>query len=171
MRVLGLLVVATLAGAVAGTVARATPVGHAHPVALVRVATESCGLPHAFEPSFRAAARRARVPLPLLVAVARVESNLRTAARSRAGGEGLLQVRPSTAAALRLDARRRDSNVLAGARYLRSLLDRFQSADLALAAYNAGPTAVARAGGAPTGATLTYVANVTRLWRSLARCG
>ena len=41
--------------------------------------------------------------------------------------------------------------MLAGARYLRMLLDRFQSTELALAAYNAGPTAVEKAGGAPNG--------------------
>jgi soluble lytic murein transglycosylase-like protein len=50
--------------------------------------------------------------------------------------------------------------VLAGARYLRQMLDRFGTVDLALAAYNAGPTAVQRAGGAPTLATLRYVKDV-----------
>ena len=59
---------------------------------------------------------------------------------------------------------------LAGARYLRELLDRFQSPDLALAAYNAGPTAVADARGAPTLATATYVANVDEIWRELRGC-
>lgn len=47
------------------------------------------------------------------------------------------------------------------------MLNQFRSTDLALAAYNAGPTAVARAGGAPSAETLTYVANVTRLWVKL----
>ena len=61
-------------------------------------------------------------------------------------------------------------NVLAGARYLRQLLDRFQSTELALAAYNAGPTAVEKAGGAPNAASLAYVDEVTRLWRSLNGC-
>ena len=36
------------------------------------------------------------------------------------------------------------TNVLAGARYLRLMLDRFSRTDLALAAYNAGPTVVER---------------------------
>jgi peptidoglycan DL-endopeptidase CwlO len=79
-------------------------------------------------------------------------------------------VLPSTAAALRLDADSRATNVLAGARYLRQLLDEFHSTDLALGAYNAGPTAVALAGGAPTQGTLGYVANVTSLWRELRGC-
>ncbi len=81
-----------------------------------------------------------------------------------------MQVMPETAAELQLDLDRPHSNVLAGARYLRRLLVRFGSLDLALAAYNAGPTAVARAGGAPTGAVLTYVANVRQHHRALAGC-
>ena len=83
---------------------------------------------------------------------------------------GLLQVRPSTAHELSLDPDHPPSNVLAGARYLRLMLDRFHSTDLALAAYNAGPTAVTRAGGAPSAEVLTYVANVTTLWRRLNGC-
>ena len=62
------------------------------------------------------------------------------------------------------------SNVLAGARYLKLMLRRFESADLALAAYNAGPTAVERAGGAPSTETLAYVANVNRVWQRLQGC-
>ena len=110
------------------------------------------------------------MPLALLVAFASVESNLRTDARSSAGARGLLQVMPQTAAELDLDPDRPHSNVLAGARYLRSLVDRFGSLDVALAAYNAGPTAVAAAGGAPAGAVLTYVANVQQLQRTNAGC-
>ena len=135
-----------------------------------RARDPACPLPHAYRPSFEAAARATGLPLPLLVAVGTVESRLRSSARSPAGAEGLLQVLPSTAAELGLDAGRTRTNVLAGARYLRKMLDRFHAPDLALAAYNAGPAAVARAGGAPGGETLTYVANVTALWRSLVRC-
>src|SRR5436190_620252 len=76
---------------------------------------------------------------------------------------------PATAR-LAPDINEPSSNVLAGARYLRQLLDHFRSSDLALAAYNAGPTAVEEAGGAPSGTVLVYVANVTALWRSLAGC-
>ena len=50
------------------------------------------------------------------------------------------------------------------------LLDRFGSTDLALAAYNAGPTAVAKRGGAPNSETLTYVGNVNEIWRLLHGC-
>jgi len=116
------------------------------------------------------AAADTSLPLEMLVAVAQVESQMTANARSRSDARGLVQVLPSTATALRLDVDRPASNVLAGARYLRQLLDEFHSTDLALAAYNAGPTAVARAGGAPTHETLEYVANVTSLWRELRGC-
>ena len=81
-----------------------------------------------------------------------------------------MQVMPSTARSLSLTADEPGSNVLAGARLLRQMLNRFRSSDLALAAYNAGPTAVERAGGAPTGVTMAYVANVTSLWREFNGC-
>jgi soluble lytic murein transglycosylase-like protein len=131
------------------------------------ISERSCPLPSRFRPAFERAAGDTGLPLALLVSVATVESSFRTRARSHAGALGLFQVMPATARELALDPDHPPSNVLAGARYLRLMLDRFGSTDLALAAYNAGPTAVARAGGAPSAETLTYVANVTRLWREL----
>ena len=142
----------------------------AHSARAAARAETICPLPTRLRPAFVRASRDTGLPLSLLVAVARVESNLRANAVSERGARGLLQVMPTTAASLRLDPDRPASNVLAGARYLRGLLDRFSSADTALAAYNAGPTAVERAGGAPTGTTLTYVANVDAAWRSLEGC-
>ena len=69
-----------------------------------------------------------------------------------------------------LDPDEPTANVLAGARYLRAMPRRFRSTDLALAAYNAGPTAVSKSGGAPSTAVETYVLNVTERWRSLVGC-
>jgi soluble lytic murein transglycosylase-like protein len=120
----------------------------------------SCPVPARFRAAFVAAAAKTGVPLSLLVATAYEESRMNPAARSRAGASGLLQVMPATARALRLGGGSPRENVLAGARYLRALLDRFGSVELALAAYNAGPTAVERAGGAPTLETLRYAKNV-----------
>lgn len=60
--------------------------------------------------------------------------------------------------------------MLAGARYLRLMIDRFKSTELALAAYNADPTAVEKPGGGPNGLSQTHVREVTRLWRSLNGC-
>jgi soluble lytic murein transglycosylase-like protein len=162
------LVVASTAAASSGTIlGRASPV-RAKPVA--HRSDPACPLPSRYRGAFELAARETTLPLPLLVAVARVESRVDQRARSSRGAEGLLQVLPSTAQALGLDASTARPNVLAGARYLQQLLVRFGSADLALAAYNAGPAAVARAGGAPCGQTITYVANVTAAWRSLRGC-
>lgn len=175
LRLFGLLLVAGactwLGAAVSTASAEKTPqrplLAVAEPAA---VTARACPLPRRFRPAFERAARDTTLPLALLVSVARVESNLRERARSHAGARGLLQVMPATARELALDPDHPPSNVLAGARYLRLMLDRFHSTDLALAAYNAGPTAVAKAGGAPSAETLTYVANVTRLWRTLHGC-
>ena len=129
-----------------------------------------CPFPRALRPAFEAASRDAAVPPALLYAVAKVESNLRADAESEAGARGLLQLMPATGRSLALNIDEPVTNVLAGARYLRQLLDRFGSSDLALASYNAGPTAVTRAGGAPSIAVQRYVANVNRQWNSVAGC-
>jgi soluble lytic murein transglycosylase-like protein len=133
-------------------------------------AAPSCPIPAGFRPAFVTASRKASVPLPLLVAIAYHESRMDPAARSGAGAQGLLQLMPSTARELQLDPADPNANVLAGALYLRKMLDRFPSVQLALAAYNAGPTAVEQAGGAPTGETLVYVEHVTASWRLLRGC-
>ena len=174
-RLFALLVVALVSGTVAGTVAsamgRLDTMGARIPaLPVLPELAEKCPVPAAYRHAFVRAARDTGLPLAMLVAVGQVESNLQADARSSADARGLLQVLPSTAAELKLDADRPDSNVLAGARYLRQMIDRFQSSDLALAAYNAGPTAVAAAGGAPTAETSEYVANVTALWRELRAC-
>ena len=137
-------------------------------VTVARVAP--CPYPVALRGAFAAAATDAGIPPGLLWAVAKVESNLRADAESAAGARGLLQVMPATGRSLDLNIDEPRSNVLAGARYLRQLLDRFHSSDLALAAYNAGPTAVAAAGRAPSLGVLRYVSNVNQLWDSVAGC-
>jgi peptidoglycan DL-endopeptidase CwlO len=171
VRLLALLAVASLCASAYAVAAgeESLPALAAAPVRAV-VRAPACPLPTAFRGGFEAASVETGVPLALLVAVAERESGLRPHAISNAGARGLLQLMPATAAELSVDADHPDSNVLGGARYLRALLDRFASSDLALAAYNAGPTAVASAGGAPTSETLTYVADVTARWRALDGC-
>ncbi|MGH7328130.1 MAG: lytic transglycosylase domain-containing protein, partial [Polyangiaceae bacterium] len=73
------------------------------------------------------------------------------------------QLMPETAASLGVtNAYEPDQNVWGGARYLRSMLDRFGGdVTKAVAAYNAGPNAVERYGGVPPYAeTQSYVENV-----------
>jgi soluble lytic murein transglycosylase-like protein len=175
-RLSALLLVALIGGTIAGAVANAKgrpASAHAARIPALPRAPEvanRCPVSAEYRRSFVTAAQLTDLPLAMLVAVGQVESRLDADARSAADARGLLQVLPATGAWLRLDVDHPGSNVLAGARYLRVLLDRFQSPDLAFAAYNAGPTAVAKAGGAPTLQTETYAANVTETWRELRGC-
>jgi soluble lytic murein transglycosylase-like protein len=172
-RLFALLMVAAVSGTLAGTVADAkgrAPAARIPAIPRLPEIANACPVPAQYRRAFETAAGDTDLPLAMLVAVGQVESNLQANARSSADARGLLQVLPSTGAALKLDVNRPESNVLAGARYLRLLLDRFHSSDLALAAYNAGPTAVDESGGAPTAGTVRYVAHVTTTWRALRGC-
>lgn len=107
---------------------------------------------------FRAAASQQGLPLTLLLAVARGESNFDPRARSKANALGLMQILwPDTARHLGIETQAAlfdpCTNIHAGARYLREMLDRY-GGDLhrALAAYNYGPGRIARDGGIPKGA-------------------
>jgi soluble lytic murein transglycosylase-like protein len=120
-----------------------------------------------------AAAARRNVDPALIEAVIENESGFDDRALSKAGAQGLMQLMPGTAAGLGVrdpyDARQ---NVDGGARYLRSLLDRFGSVRLALAAYNAGPHAVERFGGVPPYAqTREYVERVLSSYRRRSQFG
>lgn len=176
LRLFALLLIAIASGAVVGLAGNASA-GKPRAVALpapaplpIDTPPNPCPVPRELRDEFRAAASDTELPLAMIVAVAQVESNLDPDARSAAGAHGLLQVLPSTAAELELDAYRVGDNVLAGARYLRLLLDRFESTELAFAAYNAGPTAVELKGARPNDETVAYVANVTTQWRRLQGC-
>jgi soluble lytic murein transglycosylase-like protein len=130
----------------------------------------TCPVPAQYRLVIDAASADTGLPVSLLSAVAHVESGFDHRAVSSAGARGVLQVLPATARSLGFDARHRDEAVLAGARYLRLMYDRFDSMPLALAAYNAGPSAVSAAGGAPSAQVAGYVASVTARWRQAADC-
>ena len=136
----------------------------------VPVLGAGCPVPSRFRGAFAAASAQTGVPASLLVATAYEESRMNPLAQSGAGARGLLQLMPATARSLQLEGDDPATNVLAGANYLRQLLDRFGSVELALAAYNAGPTAVERAGGAPTLSTLRYVKNIEARAALLSGC-
>lgn len=161
---------AAVASAAHGTRSGLAPVHIPALPAKNRSPTGNCPIPKRYRAAFVRAARDTGFQLSLLVAVAEVESRFRANAVSASNARGLLQVTPTTAASLRLDVNDPASNVLAGARYLRLMIDRFQRTDLALAAYNAGPTIVAALGHAPTQETQSYVANVQQRWAALAGC-
>ena len=102
----------------------------------------------------------------LVRAVIYVESGGDPLAVSHSGAAGLMQLMPATASTLGVaDRFDPEQNIASGTRYLRSLLDRFQSTEVALWAYNAGPEAVAQ-GRMPL-ETRNYVPQVLRLRRDL----
>lgn len=115
------------------------------------------------------AATRSRLPTAWIRAVLRAESVGDPHAISRAGAMGLMQIMPSTwarlAARYALGANPFDprTNILAGAAYLREMLDRFGDLVSALAAYNAGPGRVDayRSTGRPLPIeTIAYIARI-----------
>lgn len=94
---------------------------------------------------FRRAANAYGLPLTLLLAVARGESDFDPAAKSRANAHGVMQIQwPETAHHLGIhrlsELYEPCVNIDAGARYLAELLARYDNdLHLALAAYNYGP--------------------------------
>ncbi|MBT8089122.1 MAG: lytic transglycosylase domain-containing protein [Gammaproteobacteria bacterium] len=113
--------------------------------------------PHAT--CFSVAALEYDLPESLLLAVARGESDFKATARSRANAHGVMQILwPGTAKHLGIhrlsDLYDPCTNIDAGARYLKELLQRYAgNVHLALAAYNYGPGRIAEDGyGIPSGA-------------------
>jgi cell wall-associated NlpC family hydrolase len=105
----------------------------------------------------------------LLASVGWTESDFNPGSSSSAGAQGVMQLMPQTAAGLGVDPMNPEQAFLGGARYLKAQLDAFGGrADLALAAYNAGPGAVRKAGGIPPYAeTQSYVTKVLGHYASL----
>jgi hypothetical protein len=118
------------------------------------------------------AAKRHKVDGLLLAAVVAVESGFAPGAVSPRGACGLMQVTPEVGEAYGAqDLFDPYVNVDVGSRYLGSLLKDFDGdLERALAAYNAGPAAVARYGGVPPYAeTRSYVREVMERYAEYTR--
>jgi soluble lytic murein transglycosylase-like protein len=103
----------------------------------------------------------------LVRAVVQIESAFNPFARSPKGALGLMQLMPATIRQFGVtNPFNPAENIRAGVAYLRELLNRYQNNEqLALAAYNAGPTAVDKNGQSipPYRETRTYVANIRKI--------
>lgn len=111
------------------------------------------------------AGARHNLDADLLASVVHAESGGRVRAVSRTGARGLMQLMAGTAAEVGVsDSFRPEENIRGGTAYLDSLLTKYgDNLALALAAYNAGPAAVARWHGVPPyRETRAYVARVIR---------
>jgi soluble lytic murein transglycosylase-like protein len=103
-----------------------------------------------FDALIVSAARAHGQDVSLLRAIIHVESGFNPSAVSPKGAIGLMQLMPATARRVGVDTQRRAlfdpaTNINAGARYLRMLMDMFSGRlELAIAAYNAGESAVLR---------------------------
>jgi hypothetical protein len=99
---------------------------------------------------FEQASQKYGVSSQLLAAVASQESGFNPQATSPAGAQGLMQLMPGTAQGLGVTDPFDPAQAIGGAaQLLDSLIGRFGSTPLALAAYNAGPGAVLRYDGVP----------------------
>ncbi|HEV7514715.1 MAG TPA: lytic transglycosylase domain-containing protein [Thermoanaerobaculia bacterium] len=120
------------------------------------------------EPLIARHADRQQLDPRLVRAVVQVESGYNARARSSKGAMGLMQLMPGTAVELAVsDPYDPDQNLRGGTTYLRRMIDRFKGQiELAVAAYDAGPEAVARHNGIPPYAeTRDYVKRVLALYR------
>ena len=117
-----------------------------------------------YDPIIERVAAEQGVDAKLVKAMIQVESNYQERARSPKGAMGLMQLMPETAREYAV-ANPYDpaSNIEAGIKYLKSLLDRYP-VRLALAAYNAGAGAVDRFRGVPPyPETRDYVARILQI--------
>ena len=122
-----------------------------------------------YAPTIQKVAAEHKLSPKLVSSVMRVESCYDHRAVSRAGARGLMQLMPMTAAQLGVrDSFDPEQNIAGGVRYLAEMLQRFNgNTRLALAAYNAGPEAVAAYKGIPPyPETINYVRRIIKLYET-----
>jgi soluble lytic murein transglycosylase-like protein len=128
-------------------------------------------VPSHLVPLFIEAGHKYGIDPNLLAAQAFKESRYDARAVSRFGAEGIMQLKPKTARSLgATDTFDPRQNIMAGAKYLRKQLDRFNGdIAMALAAYNAGPERVAKEGPNATAEATEYVATITKYYAAALR--
>lgn len=148
--------------AATGTVEEVNPVteGALNPLSFTQVASRAG--PEVWSGRVAELSAKYDISPALLEAVVWQESRWKTGLVSTAGARGLTQLMPGTARQMGVDPDDPGANLEGGARYLRMLLDAFGGdVEKALAAYNAGPGRVIRAGGVPAiRETRQYVASI-----------
>jgi hypothetical protein len=130
--------------------------------------------PAEFEQLIKTCSDKYGVNLCLVKAVIHAESGYNPNAVSSKGAGGLMQLMPATAKSLKVaDRFNPKDNVEGGVKYLRFLLDTFRGdVSLAVAAYNAGLSKVAKYGGIPPyNETRTYVNRVLSYMKSYQESG
>ncbi len=139
--------------------------------AVADTARHAGGIPAIYAPVVAQLSARYDLSPALIEAVVWQESRWRANAVSPAGARGLAQLMPGTARDLGVNPDDPIANLEGGARYLREQLDRFDGdLERALAAYNAGPGRVLRAGGIPRiRETQVYVSSIMGRLPDLSR--
>ena len=131
---------------------------------LARFDAVAKNIPYAAE--IRSAAIANGIDPLLLTGLVKAESSFHVNSHSGCGAMGLTQLMPVTARSLGVtnpyDAQQ---NLNGGAKYLARQLKHFGRVDLALAAYNAGPSAIGRLGVVPD-SKKHYVSKILKTWSS-----
>jgi len=151
--------------------AAAVPSFAHHPVHTLAAHATPIPVPGELIPIFIEAGRQYGIDPNLLAVQAFKESRFNARAVSRIGAEGIMQLKPATARSLGVtDSFDPRQNIFGGAKYLRKQLDRFDgNLDMALAAYNAGSTLVARVGPNATKEAVEYVATIKKYYAATLR--
>jgi soluble lytic murein transglycosylase-like protein len=161
----GTLVLSNMRKPPDGTAAKTYAVAAAPTVRVTRP-IGTVGRSRAYDALIEEHARLNGVRTDLVRAIVQVESGFNPRARSPKGALGLMQLMPETARQLGVaNPFNPEENIRGGVRYLRQLLDRYGSEQLALAAYNAGPGAVDKYGASvpPYRETRDYVSKIGRI--------
>lgn len=124
---------------------------------------------HSFDAIIKKASATYGIPEKMIKSVIKQESGFNPNATSSAGAGGLMQLMPGTAKYLGVsNVYNAEQNIMGGTKYLKQLFDKFGgSYKLMLAAYNAGPGAVAKYGGIPPyNETANYVNNIMNTYKA-----